>query len=144
MMHLMGSNFFFDCYEDFHSHDIDFIELTDDPSVKTLRIVRGQGEDYFFFKRKPKEQLIKDALISLPMCAGKFLIPAFDQEIGFTVEDLVKIKPLIDKLDEKHTYEKIIYDAYIKNNSFTLTPAQRLKAYNCYKRSRGIPTLGRK
>ena len=138
MMHLMGSNFFFGCYEGFHSHDIDFIELTDDPSVKTLRIIRGQGEDYFFFKRKPKEQLIEDALISLPMCAGKFLIPEFNEEIGFTVEDLPRLKPIFDRLDPKHSYEVIIYQSYIENNSFTLTDAQRLRAYECYKKYREL------
>ena len=70
------------------------------------------------------------------MVVGKFLIPEFNKKIGFTIDDLPKIKPLIDRLDEKHIYEKIIYESYLENNSFTLTEDQRLKAYKKYKETR--------
>ncbi len=135
----MGSRYFFKEYKDYRSHDFDTIELQDNPAYERVMIIRGQGKDMFFFRRKPKEQLIADALNSeLPMVVGKFLIPEFNQEIGFTIEDLPKIKSLIDKLDDKHKYEEIIYNSYIENKSFTLTEEQRLKAYKSYKQSRGI------
>ena len=72
------------------------------------------------------------------MVAGKYLIPEFCQEIGFTINDLPKIKPMIDRLDIKHHYEKIIYDSYIENGAFILTDEQRDKAYQSYKQSRRI------
>ena len=136
-MILMGSNYFFHQYSDFKSTDIDKIELVDTDEFKEKRIIRGQGKDYFYLKRKSKEQLIQDALKSkLPMVVGKFLIPEFNKQINFTIEDLPKLQPLIDKLDEKHKYEEIIYNAYIENKSFTLTEEQRDAAYRRYKEAR--------
>ena len=136
-MILMGSNYFFKRYKDFKSTDIDKIELVDTNEFKEKRIIRGQGKDYFYLKRKPKEQLIQDALKSnLPMVVGKFLIPEFNKQINFTIEDLPRLQPLIDKLDEKHKYEEIIYNAYIENKSFTLTEEQRDAAYRRYKEAR--------
>lgn len=136
-MILMGSNYFFKDYKDFKSHDIDYIDIIETNEFKEKRVIRGQGKDYFYLKRKPKEQLIQDALKSeLSMVVGKFLIPEFNKKICFTIDDLPKIKPLIDRLDEKHIYEKIIYESYLENNSFTLTEDQRLKAYKKYKETR--------
>ena len=136
-MILMGSNYFFKDYKDFKSHDVDYIDIIETNEFKEKRVIRGQGKDYFYLKRKPKEQLIQDALKSeLSMVVGKFLIPEFNKKIGFTIDDLQKIKPLIDRLDEKHIYEKIIYESYLENNSFTLTEDQRLKAYKKYKETR--------
>ena len=136
-MILMGSNYFFKDYKDFKSHDIDYIDIIETNEFKEKRVIRGQGKDYFYLKRKPKEQLIQDALKSeLSMVVGKFLIPEFNKKISFTIDDLPKIKPLIDRLDEKHIYEKIIYESYLENNSFTLTEDQRLKAYKKYKETR--------
>lgn len=137
-MIIMGSNYFFKDYKDFKSTDIDKIELVDTTEFKEKRVIRGQGKDYIFLRRKPKEQLIQDALNSdLAMVVGKFLIPEFNTQIGFTIEDLPKVQPLIDKLDNKHLYEKIIYEAYLENKEFTLTQKQRDAAYASYKESRG-------
>ena len=47
----------------------------------------------------------------------KFLVPEFVQEIGFTIEHLKKLKPLAEKLEGRHKYAKVIYDAYIENGS---------------------------
>ena len=139
MRHIVGSRYFFKQYDDYKSHDIDMLELQDDCDYEKCRIIRGQGRDLFFFKRKPKDELIQDALNSeLPMVVGKFLIPEFNKEIGFTIEDLPKIKDLIDILDDKHKYEEIIYNSYIENKSFNLTEEQRLEAYKSYKKSRGV------
>ena len=104
----MGSNYFFHSYEDFTTSDIDKIELVETNEFSHKRILRGQGKDYFYLKKKPKAELINDALASnLPMVVGKFLIPEFNQLIDFTVADLPQLKPLIDKLDDKHLYEKL-------------------------------------
>lgn len=136
-MLLMGSNYFFSDYDDFKSTDIDKIDIIETNEFKEKRIIRGQGKDYFYLKKKPKEDLIQDALNSeLAMVVGKFLIPEFNKLIGFTIEDLPKVQQLIDRLDDKHSYEKIIYEAYLENKSFTLTQEQRLRAYIKYKEYR--------
>ena len=70
------------------------------------------------------------------MQLGKFLVPAFVEAIGFTIEDLKKLQPLADNLDDKHKYEKVIYDSYIQNNDFTLTDEQLQKAYLEYKHNK--------
>jgi predicted DNA binding protein len=54
-----------------------------------------------------------------------------DIEIEFS-----KLKPLVDKLDSKHIYEKSIYNDYISNNSFNLTDKQLETAYNIYKNNK--------
>jgi hypothetical protein len=57
------------------------------------------------------------------MVIGKFLIPEFNELINFTIDDLPRLEPLLNRLDDKHKYEKIIYDSYIENNAFVLTDA---------------------
>jgi len=137
MRYLMGSRYFFGIYEDFISHDTDYVELTDDELVKSLVNIKGKDVDIFVFRRKSKEQMIEDALSSnLAMTIGKFLIPEFCKELSFTISDLKKLRPLLDNLDKKHLYEKVIYDSYISNNDFVLSDEQRLTAYRLYKDNR--------
>lgn len=137
---LMGSQYFFSCYDDFDSKDIDEIEIIETDDFSNKRQLTGQGRCLFQLKKQPsKEEYINYALqSSLGMVVGKFLIPEFCEAIGFTVEDLPRLKVLIDQLDKKHKYEEIIFDSYIQNGSFTLTDEQRERAYKSYKESRGI------
>lgn len=72
----------------------------------------------------------------VPMSAGKFLVKEFCDEIGFTLEHLKKLESVFDRLDDKHKYEKVIYDAYVANGEYSLTDAQRLAAYESYKEVR--------
>lgn len=134
---IMGSTYFFKSYPDFKPHDIDKIDIIETNKFAEKQIIRGQGKDYIILKNKPKQQLIADALKSeLALVVGKFLIPEFNRRIGFTIEDLPQLQPLIDKLDEKHLYEKIIYEAYLANGDFILTQEQRDAAYESYKETR--------
>ena len=88
-------------------------------------------------KHDSKEDYIDWALQSqVGMVVGKFLIPEFCEQIGFTIEDLPRLQPLIDKLDKKHLYEKVIFDSYIENHAFELTIEQRDRAYSMYRESR--------
>ncbi len=137
---LMGSQYFFSCYNDFNSKDIDEIEIIETNEFKHMRQLTGRGKCLFQLKKQhSKDTYINYALQSnLGMVIGKFLIPEFCKEIGFTIEDLVKLSPLIEKLDAEHIYEKIIFDSYIENGSFTLTEEQREKAYKSYKESREV------
>ena len=70
------------------------------------------------------------------MAVGKLLVPELVKYMNITIDDLKKFKFAIDEIQEKHSYEKIIYDSYIKNNDFVLTQEQRDKAYQEYKKYR--------
>lgn len=136
---LIGSTYFFSCYEDFKSKDIDELQIVETDEFKQMRQITGQGRCLFQMKKHAnKQEYIDWALQSeIGMIIGKFLVPEFCAEIGFTIEDLPKLGKLINKLDHKHKYEEIIYNSYLENGSFTLTTAQRDKAYKSYKQSRG-------
>ena len=135
---LIGSKYFFSCYPDFKSKDIDELQIIDTTEFSQMRQITGQGRCLFQMKRhSSKEDYIEWANKSqLGMVIGKFLVPEFCQQIGFTVQDLPKLKVLIDRLDDKHKYEEIIYNSYLENGSFTLTDEQRDRAYKSYKDSR--------
>lgn len=136
---LIGSQYFFSCYDDFKSKDIDELQIIETNEFAQVRQTTGQGKCLFQMKKyNSKEDYIDWALKSqVGMVVGKFLIPEFCEAIGFTVEDLPRLQSLINKLDDKHKYEEIIYNSYLDNNSFTLTSEQRDRAYQLYKESRG-------
>jgi hypothetical protein len=135
---LIGSRYFFYSYPDFHSKDIDELEIIETEEFKNMRQITGQNRCLFQLKR----QASKDAYVGLALKAnlgmviGKFLVPEFCRAIGFTIKDLPKLAPLIAKLDEKHKYEEIIFNSYLNNNAFTLTKEQLNLAYESYKESR--------
>ena len=137
--YLIGSQYFFSCYPDFASKDIDELEIVENASFNQVRQITGQGKCLFQLKKHPsKEGYINWALKShIGMVVGKFLVPEFCEAIGFGIEDLSRLKVLIDRLDEKHKYGEIIYNSYLENDSFTLTDEQRERAYKSYKESRG-------
>ena len=68
----------------------------------------------------------------LGMELGKFLVPEFARELEMDIDDLERLRPLAEKLDDKHLYEKVIYDAYIENGCWGLTDEQRAEAYRIY------------
>ena len=96
------------------------------------------NDDIFMYKPDvTKEEFIQELMTSgVNMKAGKFLVPDFCKHIGFTIEDLKELKPYFYNMDDKHKYEKLIYDAYLKNNDFVLTDEQRIDAFNEYKKER--------
>lgn len=136
---LIGSKYFFSCYQDFAGKDIDEIQLVDTTEFAQMRQITGRGKCLFQMKRhKNKDDYINWAVKSnIGMVIGKFLVPEFCAEIGFSVDDLLKLENLLVKLDTKHEYEKIIFNSYLENGSFTLTSEQRDMAYKSYKESRG-------
>lgn len=135
---LMGSRYFFSCYDDFTSKDIDEIEIVETNEFNQVRQITGQGKCLFQLKKHlSKEEYINWALQSqVGMVIGKFLVPEFCEAIGFTIEDLPRLKVLLGRLDKKHKYEEIIFNSYVENGSFTLTDEQRKSAYKSYKESR--------
>ena len=94
-------------------------------------------KDIFFMCIEENSVMIDKTLESgVNMRAGKFLSPEFAEYIGLTIEELKRLKPMFDDIDEKHKYEKVIFDSYVENNGFFLTDEQRLRAYDEYKRER--------
>lgn len=139
---LCGSNYFFKNIENFKAKDTDRIEIVDKGNnFKYMQQTTDSSNCIFKVIKRPKEELISFHLESNnipPMAIGKFLIPEFNKEFNITIEDLKELKPLVDKLDDRHKYEEIIYNAYIENNDFVLTDEQLQKAYKSYCESRNI------
>lgn len=136
---LIGSQYFFSCYDDFKGKDVDEVQIIETTDFAQMRQLTGQGKCLFQMKKhNSKEDYINWAIQSnIGMVIGKFLVPEFCTKIGFTIEDLPKIKVLLERLDDKHKYEEIIYNSYLENGSFTLTSEQRDRAYESYKKYRG-------
>lgn len=134
----VGSRAFFSCYDDFEPHDNDLLRIIDEPKdFKECRYIRLLGNCYIEWKRMTPSQYIeyhdkhRDG-ISL----GKFLVKEFVDDIGFSIDDLRRLRFLVEILDERHLYQKVIYDAYIENGGFFMTEEQRNMAYEEYKRER--------
>lgn len=130
----MGSSCFFHSFPGYQPKDRDELIIMDDWLFPTnsMRMVDGD-KDIFLYRRMSKSQFIDDALTSgVPMRVGKFLVPDFAFYLGMTLNDLKRLQPLIDEIDEKHTYERIIYNAYLENGGWWLTDEQRSAAYEEY------------
>ena len=93
--------------------------------------------DYILTRDMSKGAFIADALESMePLRLGKFLVPAFVEYIGLTIDDLRSLAPLVGKLDEKHKYEEIIFFSYLENGRFELTQEQLVTELEKYKQYR--------
>jgi len=135
----IGSSVFFSGMPGYSPKDIDELNITDTFPFKMNSIhVKGlHGKDVFFFRNMSKSGFVQDARESkLPMVVGKFIVPEFASYIGLTIDELRDMGDMFDKLDEAHSYEKTVYDAYIENDGFYLNDEQRKKAYNKYKETR--------
>ena len=125
---LVGSSYFFSCYPEFTPKNQDWVELVKDPKeFKNVMQISGKFCLLLMFVE-----------YILAMMLGKFLVPEVCEKIGFGIEDLKKLEPVSLRLDPKHQYEKVIFDAYLENKKFELTPEQRLQAYEIYKKARNI------
>lgn len=134
----IGSRVFFSGMKDYSPKDIDELNIMDEFNLKG-NVLNAQinGKDVFFFRNMDKEGFIQDALESnVPMRVGKFLVPEFAEHLGLTIDDLRRLAPLFDSIDEKHEYERVIYESYLENKGFNLTDSQREKAYKVYKEKR--------
>lgn len=135
---LVGSTYFFKDIKDFKGKDIGRVVLVDNPiGFNFVRQTSGCGSCLFEWKRMSAEEFLKYTLkTQLPMSVGKFLVKEFCDEIGFTFEHLKQLAPIFEKLDKRHEYEKIIFDAYMENSEYKLTDKQLKQAYENYKKVR--------
>ena len=136
----VGSQAFFSMYADFKPSDIDEVEFEENPILyKNFMQFRKQDKTRCIFKwrKMTADEFVEYTLnTKLPMELGKFLVPEVVDYLGFTLNHLKQLAPVIEKLDKKHRYEKIIFDSYIENGSFYLTQEQRDMAYQKYKEDR--------
>lgn len=137
----VGSRAFFEGMPGFAPSDTDEVEFEDNPkfykNVMQFR-KRDRSRCVFKWRKMTPDEFVEHTLRSkLPMEIGKFLVPEVAEYLGFTIEHLKRLAPVVDRLDEKHRYEKVIYDSYIENGAFVLTDEQRNEAYQVYVR-RGI------
>ena len=135
---LVGSNAFFKDIEGFTSKDIDILEFVDNPTdFKNVRQFKFPHKCVFQWRKMSIDELIDITLFrNFPMEIGKFLVPEFIKEFKLSIDDLKRLEPIIAKLDDKHKYEEVIYNAYIENNDFVLTDEQRQEAYRVYNKYR--------
>ena len=136
----VGSKVFFEGMSGYRPHDSDILCIMDEWKIEGTNILNMKlnGEDVFFTKNMSKEEFIQNAFEEHPMRIGKFMVPEFAEYIGFDVEDLKRLKPILDDIDDKHKYYVVIYNSYIKNKAFKLTEEQRQIAFDLYKKERGM------
>jgi hypothetical protein len=135
----VGSKAFFSSFDDFKPKDGDVMIIMDNPPRgKTYQVIRMRNTDYFIYKKMSKNDFIHFCITmkQQPMRAGMFLVPEFVEAMGVTIDDLVLLQNVFYHIDDKHSYEKLIYDYYIKNNGFYLTEEQLKAAYDEYKSKR--------
>jgi translation initiation factor IF-1 len=108
------------------------------PGNKPMWRVKIKENDLMMFKVGTTKQQHIDMILNtkIPLKLGKFLIPEFNEYIGFDISELGQFKDITKHLDDLHKYQKVIYDAYIENGSFSLTNEQLEKAYIEYKKYR--------
>ena len=133
---LVGSTYFFHSFPDFKTKDIDQVLFIDNPNF-TYRQTSGPTSCLFEWKVMSPEEYIEYHLkTKLSMTVGKWLVKRVCDEVGFTLEHLEKLRPVFEKMDDRHLYEKIIFDYIIENQSWDLTKEQLEKAYTEYKNAR--------
>lgn len=135
---ICGSRLFFSDYPDFFPKDYDIVLLDTDPKGYDIYRYSHLGFCLFEYKWVTKDEFIENALKGLDNEFTKFLNKEFRELIGFTIEDLKKLKKCFYKNQyNDHYYLKEIFDFCIENNSFELTKEQIDKAYLIYKKLKG-------
>lgn len=135
---VVGSRAFFGGLEGFRSKDYDYLELVENPKGFKWRHEQSlRGVCTFRYKREPVADMVRRTIESGdPLLVGKFLVPEVAGAIGATVNDILPLEALLPKLDDKHRYAAVIFEAIKQNNSFELTDEQRAAAYKVYKQAR--------
>lgn len=141
---LVGSTYFFNTIKDFKSKDIDKLIIEDYSEEYNVKMqITGKDKCIFRWKKETPMYYVHLALRDLKrqnnnnaMEVGKFLIPEVCEYLGFKIKHLRQLAPIFEKLDDKHKYEKIIFDSYVENKGFFLTDEQLQRAYEEYKKYR--------
>lgn len=135
----VGGNLFFSKLDGYIFHDDDVVYILDNfPSTDAnVLILKRKKSDAFLLRNMSKEDAINDVLNSGEyLRAGKFLNPEYLEWLNMSVDELPLLSKAFNNLDERHSYEKVIYEAYLENGSPTLTDEQRKHAFEVYKSAR--------
>ena len=140
---LTGSRLFFDGIEGFNPKDTDCIQFVESKDVNFIfrkrSFDRTDGTDTFYVVKQDKKHYLRwAAKFAYGSTLGQFLTPEFCHEMGITIDDLPMLTSLCERLDDRHRYLKIIFDAYIENGAMELKEHQRLMAYEEYKKERSL------
>ena len=135
---LVGSRAFFNGMKGFQSKDRDYLVLVEQPQGFNWRREQSvRGICTFEYKKDtPAAMIAKTLEMGDALLIGKFLVPEVAQAIGATVQDILPLESLLPKLDAKHQYEAVIFDAIKTNGTFTLTDRQRQEAFRQYQLAR--------
>lgn len=135
---VVGSRAFFSGCDEFKSKDRDFLEFVENPTgFKWRREQSLRGVCTFSYKLEPVADMIRRTLeCGDALLIGKFLVPEVAEAIGATVADILPLATLLEKLDKKHEYIAVIFDAVKQNGSFDINDDQRAAAYEIYKQAR--------
>lgn len=135
---IVGSRAFFSGIDGFKSKDHDYLKLVENPTTfKWRREQSLRGTCVFQFKKEPVARMVQRTLdCGEALLVGKFLVPEVAQAIGATVADILPLEPLLSKLDDRHQYVAVIFEAVKQNDSFELTDEQRAAAYEVYRQAR--------
>ena len=137
----IGSKAFFECFDDFCSHDTDYVLIEDNPLLyKDFAHIRTRdNQDIFAYRNMSKQEFLQFELEhckKAKMAVGKFLVPELIHYFNITIDELKKFEFAINEIDDKHSYEKVIFYSYLENDSFILSNEQLNKAYKEYKKYR--------
>lgn len=141
----VGSSVFFGDMPGYEAHDVDYVCLLDRPLVPGRQVMNMKRRtagvlcDYFLMVDTAKEEMLRRTLeADEPLRAGKFLAPELATHLGMAVDDLRLLDTLFTRMDEKHRYEYVIYQAYLANGSWQLSESQRAEAWKAYREGRGM------
>lgn len=139
----VGSRAFFDGIDGFNPSDTDILYVMTDVNVKNFKCISfKEGEfDRILIIDMSKDELIEHIKESDTICASKILVPSVAEYFGVTINDLPQLTNIFNALDEKHQYQKIIFNAYIENGKFEMTDEQRNLAFEEYKKYRNPKSL---
>ena len=134
-----GSLAFFEGMDGFNPSDIDHVAFEKVGTELCHRRI-GNQSDFIWDEGLSKEDIIKFITEKMKHNAALcvVLVPEVAEKLGVTIDDLKNLKDEFAKIDAKHQYLDVIREAYIANDSFTLTDTQRLAAFEEYKRERGL------
>ena len=137
---ITGSRAFFEGMDGFKPHDFDYIVLRQPEEVSfkyKYAHKDSEGNCIFEVVVRDKQDMMDYAVKhGLPMSLCMFLVPEFCEAVGITLSDLPTLSSMRDRLNKRHRYLGIIYNAYLTNGSMTLTEEQRMAAYDEYKKAR--------
>ena len=134
----VGSQVFFGSKEGYTSKDKDYLILVENPVGFNYRREHSlRGVDTFEYKKMTAQEFVEKTLeYDDALAVGKFLVKEFADAISLTVDVLKGLQPLVEKLDEKHQYERIIFNAIISSESWELSEETIDTAYQSYYDSR--------